>query len=81
MHCIHFPDAWSLGEALSTKFSTSSLEAHEERWIERLEHLFRQDGNQFSYRPLQVAEQSSKVVGLILSFGGRDEPGLNVAIG
>ena len=26
LHHMHFPDAWSLGEALSTEFSTGSLE-------------------------------------------------------
>jgi len=49
--------------------------------IERLEHFFRQDGNRFSYQNIQVAEQSSEVVGLVLSFGGREEARLNAAVG
>ena len=47
---------------------TSPLpEAHESGLIERLEHFFRQDGNRFSYQNIQLAEQSSEVVGLVLS--------------
>src|SRR5437763_6622933 len=61
---------------------TSPLpEEHESGLIERLEHFFRQDGNRFSYQNIQVAEQSSEVVGLVLSFGGRDEARLNAAVG
>jgi ribosomal protein S18 acetylase RimI-like enzyme len=61
---------------------TSPLgEAHLSGWIERLEHFFRQDGNRFSYQNIQLAEQSSEVVGLVLSFGGREEARLNAAIG
>jgi len=56
-------------------------EAHENGWIERLEHFFRQDGNRFSYQYIQLAEQNSEVVGLMLSFGGRDEARLNTAVG
>jgi ribosomal protein S18 acetylase RimI-like enzyme len=56
-------------------------EEHESGWIERLEHFFRQEGNRFSYQHIQLAEQSSEVVGLVLSFGGREEPGLNAAVG
>jgi len=56
-------------------------EDHENGFIERLEHFFRQDGNRFSYQNIQVAEQSSEVVGLVLSFGGRDEARLNAAVG
>jgi GNAT superfamily N-acetyltransferase len=48
--------------------------------IERLEHFFRQDGNRFSYQNIQVAEENSAVVGLVLSFGGRDEARLNAAV-
>ena len=50
-------------------------------WIARLQHFFRQDGNRFSYQNTQVAEQNSGVVGLVLSFGGRDEPLLNAVVG
>jgi len=49
--------------------------------IERLQHFFRRDGNRFSYQNIQLAEQSSEVVGLVLSFGGRDEARLNAAVG
>jgi len=56
-------------------------EEHESGFIERLEHFFRQDGNRFSYQNIQVAEHSSQVVGLVLSFGGRDESRLNAAVG
>ena len=55
-------------------------EEHGSGWIERLQHFFRQDGNRFSYQNIQVAEQSSAVVGLVLSFGGRDEARLNAAV-
>src|SRR5437667_9636595 len=61
---------------------TSPLrEEHESGLIERLEHFFRQDGNRFSYQNIQLAEQSSEVVGLVLSFGGRGEGRLNAAVG
>jgi ribosomal protein S18 acetylase RimI-like enzyme len=56
-------------------------EEHESGFIERLQHFFRRDGNRFSYQYIQVAEQSSEVVGLVLSFGGRDEARLNAAVG
>src|SRR5436305_6616423 len=56
-------------------------EEHESGFIERLQHFFRRDGNRFSYQYIQVAEQSSEVVGLVLSFGGRDEVRLNEAVG
>src|SRR5579864_5548573 len=56
-------------------------EEEQNRFIERLEHYFRQDGNRFSYQYIQVAERSSEVVGLVLSFGGRDEARLNAAAG
>jgi ribosomal protein S18 acetylase RimI-like enzyme len=56
-------------------------EEHASGFIERLQHFFRQNGNRFSYQNIQVAEQSSEVVGLVLSFGGRDEARLNTAVG
>ena len=56
-------------------------EEHESGFIKRLQHFFRQDGNRFSYQNIQVAEQDSEVVGLVLSFGGRDEARLNAAVG
>lgn len=61
-----------------------SYPAHEEEgnpFLERLERFFCQAGNRFSYRSIQVAEQRSEVVGLVLSFGGREEEQLNAAIG
>jgi ribosomal protein S18 acetylase RimI-like enzyme len=56
-------------------------EEGENRFLERLQHLFRQEGNRFSYQFIQVAEHRSEVVGLVLSFGGREEERLNTAIG
>ena len=56
-------------------------EAGENQFIERLQHYFRQEGNRFSYQYVQVAEQRSEVVGLVLSFGGREEERLNSAAG
>lgn len=50
-------------------------------WIERLEDFFRREGNRFSYQNIQVATHNSGVVGLALSFAGRDEPQLNAAVG
>src|SRR5213080_3898679 len=66
---------------MHTHVSYPLREAHESGWIERLEHFFRQDGNRFSYQYIQLAEQSSEVVGLVLSFGGREEARLNAAVG
>jgi ribosomal protein S18 acetylase RimI-like enzyme len=56
-------------------------EEHESPFIERLQHFFRQDCNRFSYQNIQFAEHTSEVVGLVLSFEGRDEPQLNAAVG
>src|SRR5258707_731959 len=56
-------------------------EEHASGFIERLQFFFRRDGNRFSYQYIQVADQSSEVVGLVLSFGGRDEARLNAAVG
>lgn len=50
-------------------------------FLERLGHFFRETGNRCSYRNIQVAEQRSEVVGLVLSFGGREEERLNAALG
>src|SRR5215472_12240454 len=55
--------------------------AGEHGWLERLGHFFRQEGNRFSYQFIQVAGQPALVVGLVLSFGGREEARLNAAIG
>ena len=64
-----------------TQVTSPLREKHESGFIERLQHFFRQDGNRFSYQNIQVAEGSSEVVGLVLSFGGRDEARLNAAVG
>jgi ribosomal protein S18 acetylase RimI-like enzyme len=55
-------------------------EEHERGLAERLEHFFRQDGNRFSYQNILIADHNSAVVGLVLSFGGRDEARLNAAV-
>ena len=54
-------------------------EEGENRFIERLQHYFREVRNRFSYQFIQVAEQRSEVVGLVLSFGGREEERFNAA--
>src|SRR6266699_6533887 len=64
-----------------THVNSPVREEHASGFIERLEYFFRRDGNRFSYQYIQVAEQSSEVVGLVLSFGGRDEARLNAAVG
>src|SRR5258706_12492866 len=61
-----------------------SYTLHEEAenpFLERLQRFFRRDGNRWSYQCIQVAEQRSAVVGLVLSFGGREEERINAAIG
>jgi ribosomal protein S18 acetylase RimI-like enzyme len=50
-------------------------------WIEHLKDYFGREGNRFSYQCIQVAVHQAQVVGLILSFGGREEAGLNAAVG
>jgi len=61
---------------------TSPLrEKPESGFIERLQDFFRRDDNRFSYQNTQVADRGSEVVGLVLSFGGRDEAQLNAAVG
>ena len=64
-----------------TKVSYPLSEEHEGGFVEHLERYFRLDGNRFSYQNIQVAERNSEVVGLVLSFGGRDETRLNAAVG
>jgi ribosomal protein S18 acetylase RimI-like enzyme len=56
-------------------------EEGENRFLERLRHYFRLEGNRCSYQVIQVAEHRGEVVGLMLSFGGREEARLNAAIG
>jgi len=53
----------------------------ENRFLERLRHYFRQEGNRCSYQNIQIAQLRCEVVGLVLSFGGREEERLNAAIG
>ncbi|MGO8948025.1 MAG: N-acetyltransferase family protein [Ktedonobacterales bacterium] len=65
----------------STQVAYPLREAHESGFLERLQHFFRRDGNRFSYQYVQVADQSGEVVGLVLSFAGRDEARLNAAVG
>lgn len=52
----------------------------EPEFLARLEQFFRKAGNRFSYQVIQVAVHDSDVVGLISSFGGRDETRLNTAV-
>ena len=71
-----------LSSAYTHKQATSPRpEDYEDRFFERLQHFFREDGNRFSYQYTFVAEHASAVVGLVLSFGGRDEERLNAAVG
>jgi ribosomal protein S18 acetylase RimI-like enzyme len=71
-----------LSSAYTHKQATSPRpEDHENKFTGRLEHFFRQGGNRFSYQYISVAEHASEVVGLVLSFGGRDEERLNAAVG
>lgn len=56
-------------------------DARESEWIERLASYFGQAGNRFSYQNTQVATLDGAVVGLVLSFGGRDEAQLNADVG
>src|SRR5437660_12214245 len=65
----HTPVTYPLREGLGSEF------------IERLQHFFLRDSNRFSYQNIQVADQNSEAVGAVLSFGGRDEARLNVAVG
>ena len=53
----------------------------ESDWVEHLKSYFGRADNRFSYQSIQVAVEGTAVVGLVLSFGGRDEPRLNAAVG
>ncbi len=65
-----------------THVTYPARKAHESAFfIERLGLFFRQEGNRFSYQNIQVATQGPEVVGLVLSFGSRDEARLNAAVG
>jgi ribosomal protein S18 acetylase RimI-like enzyme len=56
-------------------------EGHENGFSVHLEHFLREDSNRFSYQYILVAEKSTEVVGLVLSFAGREEIRLNAATG
>lgn len=56
-------------------------EEDENRFLESLRHNFPLEGNRCSYQNAVVAEHRGEVVGLVLSFGGREEERLNAAIG
>lgn len=64
-----------------TQMNYPLRDAAENGFNERLQHYFREDGNRFSYQCILVAQERSEVVGLVLSFGGREEERLNAAIG
>lgn len=56
-------------------------EIHDRDLVERFQQHFRREENRFSYQHTEVATRGPDVVGLVLSFGGREEPALNAAIG
>jgi ribosomal protein S18 acetylase RimI-like enzyme len=64
-----------------TQVSYPLSEADAHPWIQHLQRYFGQNSNRFSYQNASVADHESEVVGLVLSFGGRDEAGLNAAVG
>src|SRR5579859_1837849 len=64
-----------------TQMNYPLREEDENGFSERLQHFFREEGNRFSYQFILVAEQRSEVVGLVLSFGGREEERLNAVVG
>jgi ribosomal protein S18 acetylase RimI-like enzyme len=52
----------------------------ESGFTQMLNNFFQQDANRFSYQHTFVAQNEQQVVGLLLSFGGSDEPRLNEAV-
>ena len=52
-------------------------EGEEDGFLQRLRIFFQQDDNRFSYQNSYVAEYEHQIVGLVSSFGGRDEIHLN----
>jgi ribosomal protein S18 acetylase RimI-like enzyme len=56
------------------------IEEHDSWYIKHAQSYFRANGNRFSYQNVLVAVQDLEVVGLVLSFGGRDEQRLNAAV-
>lgn len=66
---------------IHTKITYPLEEPYESGFIEHLRDFFRQEGNRFSYQFTQLALHGTEVVGLVLSFAGRDEARLNAAAG
>lgn len=56
-------------------------EEGENRFLKSLRHYFPLEGNRCSYQNTEVAEHHGTVVGLVLSFAGREEERFNAAIG
>ncbi len=56
-------------------------EEGENRFLKSLRHYFPLEGNRCSYQNTEVAEYRGEMVGLVLSFAGREEERLNAAIG
>ena len=56
-------------------------EEDENPFLKSLRHYFPLEGNRCSYQNTVVAGHNGEVVGLILSFAGREEERLNAAIG
>ena len=55
-------------------------EEEEDGFLQRLRVFFQQEDNRFSYQNSCVAEYEHQIVGLVSSFGGRDEIRLNEAV-
>lgn len=66
---------------MHTPITYPSPEADDRGLIERFQAAFRREGTRFSYQQTRVAAEGAEVVGLVLSFGGRDEARLNAAVG
>jgi ribosomal protein S18 acetylase RimI-like enzyme len=56
-------------------------EADDDGVVVRLGQFFGREDNRFSYRNALLANTGKGVVGLVLSFGGKDEARLNAAVG
>src|SRR5690348_390817 len=56
-------------------------EEEENRFLKSLRHYFPLEGNRCSYQNTEAAEYRGELVGLVLSFAGREEERLNAAIG
>jgi ribosomal protein S18 acetylase RimI-like enzyme len=67
--------------AYSHVVSTYSPHPKTESGFSHMLHaFFQQDDNRFSYQSTFVAQDEQQVVGLVLSFGGRDESRLNQTV-